>query len=69
LIYLSGESLALLKLMTSNKPVLIQRIKASPGALKQMEVFLEKYLEYHLERKFKMKNTIRQLKQRMLLSN
>lgn len=67
LIYLSGESISLLKLMISNKPVVIQRIKASPAALQQMEYFLEKYLEYHLERRFKMKNTIRLLKQRMSL--
>ncbi|MEA1960322.1 MAG: DNA repair protein RecO [Bacillota bacterium] len=67
LIYLSGESISLLKLMISNKPIVIQRIKASPAALQQMEYFLEKYLEYHLERRFKMKNTIRLLKQRMSL--
>ena len=69
LVYLSGESIALLKLMSAGKSVVMQRIKASPGSLKQMEFFLEKYLEYHLDRKFKMKNTIRQLKQRMSISN
>jgi DNA repair protein RecO (recombination protein O) len=69
LITLSGETIALLKLMTSNKLSIISRLKASSGAQQQLEFFLERYLEYHLERKFKMKNTIRLLKQRMSFSN
>lgn len=58
----TGESLAILRLLNTSATKTIHRIKASDGALKNLEIFLEKYLEYHLERKFNMKNTIRALK-------
>lgn len=59
----SGESLAILRLINNSGDVkTMQRIKASEGALKNLELFLEKYLEYHLERRFNMKKTIRTLK-------
>ncbi|PKM76581.1 MAG: DNA repair protein RecO [Firmicutes bacterium HGW-Firmicutes-15] len=68
-ILLGGESVALIKLLCNGKLQTVQRVKASPIAMQQVEFFLERYLEYHLERRFKVKNTIRWLKQVVLLSN
>jgi DNA repair protein RecO (recombination protein O) len=68
-IFLGGESVALIKLLFAGKLQTIQRVKGAPRAMQQVEFFLEKYLEYHLERRFKVKNTIRWLKQAVLLSN
>lgn len=65
--HLSGESLAMIRFMTSGKITALGRIKASEVALRQMESFLEEYLEYHLERSFQMKKTIKVLKKRMML--
>lgn len=59
---LSGETLGLLKLMTGGQITALHRVRATGQALQQIEIFLEKYLEYHLENKFKMKDTIRKLK-------
>lgn len=59
LIRLRGESLGLLKLLCDGSLQTVQRVKATPAALQQLEYFLEKYIEYYLERKFKVKNTIR----------
>jgi len=69
LITLRGESVALIKLLCEGSLQTIQRVKASPIAMQQLEFFLERYLEYHLERRFKVKNTIRWLKQAVLVSN
>ncbi len=68
-IVLGGESVAIIKLLCEGKLQTVQRVKASPIAMQQVEFFLERYLEYHLERRFKVKNTIRWLKQSVLLSN
>ncbi len=65
-IVLGGESIALIKLLCGGKLQTIQRVKGSPRAMQQVEFFLERYLEYHLERRFKVKNTIRWLKQAVL---
>lgn len=62
LINLRGESVALIKLLCEGSLQAVQRVKASPAAMQQLEMFLERYLEYHLERRFKLKNTIRWLK-------
>jgi DNA repair protein RecO (recombination protein O) len=43
-------------------------VKAAPEAMRQLESFLEFYLEYHVERKFRIKNTIRWLKQAVPVS-
>lgn len=59
---LSGETLALLRLMMQRNLIAIDRVKASPTALRQMEWFTEKYMEYHLERRFVVKKTIRSMK-------
>jgi DNA repair protein RecO (recombination protein O) len=59
---LSGEVLGLLRLMINGNLNTLQRVRASTAALDKLETFLEKYLEYHLERRFNMKNTIRVLK-------
>jgi DNA repair protein RecO (recombination protein O) len=68
-IMLGGESVGLIKLLCDGKLQTVQRVKASPRAMQQVEFFLERYLEYHLERRFKVKNTIRWLKQAVLVSN
>lgn len=68
-ILLGGESVAIIKLLCDGKLQTVQRVKASSRAIQQVEFFLERYLEYHLERRFKVKNTIRWLKQAVLVSN
>ncbi len=64
---LSGETLALIRYMISGRVNTLGRVKATETALKQLEEFMEEYLEYHLERSFQMKKTIRLLKKRMVL--
>lgn len=66
---LSGESLAILKLLTNAPINTILRVKPSNTAKSQVELVLEKYLEYHLERKFKVKDTIKKLKEKLQVSN
>jgi len=66
---LSGESLALLRLLVTGNIKTISRVKTSDATLKQLENFLEKYLEYYLERKFNMKNIIRKLKKFIIVPN
>jgi len=61
-IALYGEVLGLLRLMASGNLNTLQRVRASDVALEKLEFFLERYLEYHLERRFNLKNTIRILK-------
>jgi DNA repair protein RecO (recombination protein O) len=61
-INISGETLGLLRLLSEGSFQTLPRVKASPGGLIQLERLLESYLEYHLDRKFKVKNTIRVLK-------
>jgi len=61
-INISGETLGLLRLLSEGSFQTLPRVKASPGGLVQLERLLETYLEYHLDRKFKVKNTIRVLK-------
>ncbi|CFY00653.1 Recombination protein O, RecO [Syntrophomonas zehnderi OL-4] len=65
----SGETLGLLRFMTEGNLQAVNRIKASPAGLKQLELFLEKYLEYHLDRRFKTKNTISLMKKNMVFPN
>lgn len=59
---LSKEALAILRTLMNSPLQALPRIKARPASLEQLEIFLEKYLEYHLENKFKMKDTMRKLK-------
>jgi DNA repair protein RecO (recombination protein O) len=66
---LRGESVGLLKLLLEGSLQAVRRVKASPDALQQVEMFLEKYLEYYLERKFKLKSTISWLKRTVCLSD
>ena len=40
---------------------------ASPASLMQLENLLEAYLEYHLERKFNLSQTIKNLKAKMMI--
>lgn len=66
---ISGESLAILKLLSNYNTNTLARVKPSEKALKQIELVLEKYLEYYFERKFKVKDTIKKLKQRLSVPN
>lgn len=68
-INISGETLAILKLLTSPKINTIFRVKPSLQARQQIELVLERYLEYHLERKFNVKDTIKKLKQKLKVLN
>lgn len=68
-IKLRGESAALVRLLCEGALPIVLKVKASPPAMQQLEAFLERYLEYHLERRFKVKNTIRWLKQTIPVSN
>ncbi|MBC7075882.1 MAG: DNA repair protein RecO [Syntrophomonadaceae bacterium] len=63
---LSGELLALIRLLGSKNLKTVSRVKATDATLQQLEIFLEKYLEYHLERKFSVKNMISKLKHNRL---
>jgi len=67
-IKLRGESVGLIRLLADGALQTVLRVKASPESARQIEVFLEGYLEYHLERKFKVKSTIRYLKQSIPVS-
>ncbi len=64
---LSAPTLSLLRLLRNANLTTVSRVKASPQSLLQLENLLESYLEYHLERKFSLKRTIRTLKDKMML--
>jgi len=68
-INVSGETLGILRLLSEGSFQTLPRVKASPGGLKEIEYLLEKYLEYHLDRRFKLKNTIRLLKKTIHFEN
>ena len=68
-VFVLGETLAILRLLTNANIKTLSRVKCSENALKQIEQVLEKYLEYYLERKFKVKDTIKRLKLRLALPN
>jgi DNA repair protein RecO (recombination protein O) len=59
---ISGETLAIMKLLSNAQINVLERLKISDSAQTKLEQLLESYLEYHLERKFNLKNTIRRLK-------
>lgn len=62
LISLSGETLAIIRLLSTAQISILEKLRVSDSAQAQLEHLLEKYLEYHLERRFNLKNTIRKLK-------
>ncbi len=62
IINISGECLAILRQLEGANNNVLRRLRASAPALDQLEHFLEQYLQYHLERKFNLKDTIRYLK-------
>ncbi|MDD4774898.1 MAG: DNA repair protein RecO [Syntrophomonas sp.] len=68
LMHLRGDCLALIRLLSEGSLQAVRRVKASPEVMRQLESFLERYLEYHVEQKFRVKNTIRWLKQAMAVS-
>jgi DNA repair protein RecO (recombination protein O) len=62
-----GEILALLKLFHYGSLKTVTRVRTTDSIKAQLERFLEQYLEYHLERRFYVKNTIKTLKNSMHL--
>ncbi len=66
-VILKPDSLALLRLLLNGNLQALKRVRVSPAGLVRLEHFLEDYLEYHLERKFVTKNTIRILKHNLHL--
>lgn len=66
---ISGETIGLLRLLNEGSFQALPRVKASLAGLRELETLLEKYLEYHLDRKFKLKNTIRLLKNTIHFEN
>ena len=64
---ISAQTLALLRLLMRAKLTTLSRVKASPASLMQLENLLEAYLEYHLERKFNLSQTIKNLKAKMMI--
>ncbi len=64
---ISAQTLAILRLLQRTNLNTLSRVKASPKSLSQLENLLEAYLEYHLERKFHLSSTIKQLKARMMI--
>lgn len=66
---LSGETWALLRLLLlQDNYKLLLRVKPSAEGLAQLEHVLEKYLEYHLERRLAVPEAVRKLKQRLCLN-
>jgi DNA repair protein RecO (recombination protein O) len=57
-IVLAGEVIGLLRLLIDGEINTLQRVRATTPALHQLELFLGRYLEYHLERHFNLKSTI-----------
>lgn len=67
-VILRGDCLGLLRLLSEDNLRAICRVKVAPEAMQQLESVLETYLEYHVERKFRVKNTIRWLKRAIPVS-
>jgi len=61
-IVITGELLALMKLMVNGNLKTLSRVKVSENAIIRLENLIERYLEYQLERRFQFKSTIRALK-------
>lgn len=64
---ISAQTLALLRLLLRARLSTLSRVKASPASLMQLENLLEAYLEYHLEKKFNLSQTIKNLKAKMMI--
>ncbi len=57
-ISIMGETAGILNLLSTSKINIVPRLHVSPQALKQIEMILEKYMEYHFEKRFSMKATL-----------
>ncbi|HZK43822.1 MAG TPA: DNA repair protein RecO [Syntrophomonadaceae bacterium] len=66
---ISGESLAILRLLAHSNVTILARVKISERSLRQIELVLEKYLEYYLEQRLNVKDTIKTLKCRLSVTN
>ena len=62
ILFLSPAALAVLRLLLRADVPLVEKLQVSPETLHQVEQFWEKYLEYHLERRFHMKHALTALK-------
>jgi len=58
---LEGETWALLKDLEEKEAAFLQRVRPSTRAMQEVELILEKYLEYHLGQKFNTKSIVRSL--------
>lgn len=61
-IRLDGETLAVLRALDRKELRLLGRVRVSDRTLNVLELLLEKYLEYHLERRFNVKGIIKTIK-------
>ena len=61
LFYYPGN-FGIIRLLSTAQISILEKLRVSDSAQVQLEQLLEKYLEYHLERRFNLKNTIRKLK-------
>ena len=59
---LSGETLAVLRVLAARDLHFLKRLRVSERALSQVENLLERFLAYHLERRFNLKNILKFLK-------
>ncbi len=64
-ISLNKETIALAGLLGKSRPITLERVRASKIAQHELEIFLERYLEYHLERRFNLKRAISIMKRAM----
>ncbi len=64
-LFLNAEVPAILRLLLKTDAALLDRLQVREAVLKQLEQFWEKYLEYHLEHRFALKNALAVLKQMM----
>ncbi len=63
--FLNPEVLAILRLLLKTDVTFLDRLQMREPVLKQLEQFWEKYLEYHLEHRFALKNALAVLKRMM----
>ncbi len=63
--FMNAEVLAVLKLLLRADLKMIERLRLNEQTHAQIERFWEKYLEYHLERRFALKNALSVLKKMM----
>lgn len=63
--FMNAEIMAILRLLLRADLVMLERLQIKEKTAQQVEQFWEKYLEYHLERRFALKNALTVLKKMM----